>query len=288
MASLPAATASPAPFLEVRVRDLDTPPTVRGLCVGYEGGKWRTTDFARHIIEWLPEFALDLSERQGLDAGNAVRLIGKAAATVYSSDRYQHRGEFGEILLHIALRQEFGSMPAISKIYFKSSANETVKGFDAVHVVGPPGELELWLGEAKFYSDVATAARDAVAALHKHSERDYLREEFIWIANKLDASHPHAREIEQLLDRNKSLDTVFRRLCFPVLLTYDSDCVAAHTSVDSTYVTAFETEVRKHAAAFVARGLPPQLRIHVLLIPLHSKEALVVELDRRLKQCQDM
>ena len=34
---------------------------------------------------------------------------------------------------------------AISKVFFKDSPNDTVKGFDAVHVVESLDGLELWL-----------------------------------------------------------------------------------------------------------------------------------------------
>ena len=280
--------ASTTPFIDVRVRDLSLSPTLRGLCAGYEAGKWRMEDFARHAIEWLPEFALDYSERQDMGSHNAVKLIAKAAEAVYTSEKYQARGEFGELFLHMILRQDCDSSTAISKIYFKTASNETVKGFDAVHVVGNPGDLELWLGEVKFYNDISAAIRDVVLELEKHVEHDYLRSEFLWIGNKLDPNDPHAPEVAKLIDRNTSLDTIFKRLCIPVLLTYDSSCVSAHTSTAPGYPAAFEAEIRKHHAALVAKGLPAGLRVHLFLLPLSDKAAFVKELDRRLKLWQQM
>lgn len=280
--------ATNVPFIEVRVRDLNLDPTLRGLCVGYEKGQWRVSDFARHVIEWLPEFALEHSEREAIGHDNCVKMMGKAAVSVYTSEKYQKRGEFGEIFLHIALRQDCKSVPAISKLYFKSATNDTVKGFDAVHVVGQPGNLELWLGEVKFYDDIGRAIRDVVKELAQHTQENYLRSEFIWIGNKLDPAASHTKEIEKLLDRNVSLDNVFQRLCIPVLLTYDSDCVAKHSQCDAAYKAAFEAEVRKHYSTLIAKKLPANIRIHVFLLPLHTKADLIKELDRRLKLCQQM
>jgi hypothetical protein len=280
--------ASDSRFLEVRFRDVAIDPTLRGLCVGYEGGAWREEAFAKHVIEWLPEFALDFSERKAIGDHNCVKVVAKAAQSVYTSDKYKSRGEFGEVFLHMALRQDCGSFPAISKVYFKSAGNETVKGFDAVHVVGPPGDLELWLGEVKFYEDINDAIREVVAELKAHTANDYLRSEFIWIGNKLDSAAPHAAELQRLLDRNQSLDTIFKRLCFPILLTYDSPCVAAHNACSAAYEAAFRAEVCHHYAALVAKGLPANIRIHVMLLPLRTKKSLVAELDRRLKLCQQL
>ena len=280
--------ASTAPFLEIRVRDLAIDPTLRALCVGYETGTWRLDQFSQHIIRWLPDFALNYSEREAIGADDCVQMVGKAAVSIYTSDKYQKRGEFGEILLHIALRQDCGSAPAISKIYFKSACNDTVKGFDAVHVVGAPGDLELWLGEVKFYEDIAAAIRDVVAELKIHTTNDYLRSEFMWIGNKLDVGDPHAAEVKHLLNSNTSLDKIFKRLCIPVLLTYDSPCIAAHTAADSNYIKAFEAEVREHYAAFVSKAPAMDIRIHLMLLPLLAKKALVAALDGRLKACQNL
>lgn len=268
------------------MRDLGCTPTLRGLCAGYEGGKWRTHELARHALAWLTEFALDYSDYKSIAGHNHTEMLAKAAAAVYTSDKYKRRGEFGEIFLHAILRQECGSLPAISKVYFKSATNDTVKGFDAVHVVGSPGDLELWLGEAKFYSNINDAVRAVANDLTAHTEHHYLREEFLLIDNKLDPHWPHAAELKPLLHRNTSLDTVFKRLCFPVLITYDSDCIATHTACDVPYLAAFEKEIRQHHAALVAAGLPPSLRIHLFLFPVHNKAALATALDEGLKTCQ--
>src|SRR5688500_4132024 len=132
----------PTPFLVVRVHDAGIMPTLCGLCAGYERGEWRDKQLAEHLVEWLPEFALTASELKTIDGGNAVSLLRRAAQVVYQSAKFKNRGEFGELLLHAAVRQVHNSIPAISKIYYKTAVNDTVKGFDAVHVVESAGDLE--------------------------------------------------------------------------------------------------------------------------------------------------
>jgi len=203
----------PDPFLTVRVHNLDLQPSLSGLCAGYERGQWRAQQLADHVMDWLPEFALTASECATLGHQNATKLIRRAAQRVYDSEKFRNRGEFGEVLLHAAIRQIFGSLPAVSKIYYKSASNDTVKGFDAVHVVGPPEDLELWLGEAKFHNDVSRAIRDVASELQKHLETDYLRGEFVLIINKIDPRWPHADVLRKLLQPEVSLDEVFKRVC---------------------------------------------------------------------------
>ncbi len=276
-------TSAPEPFWEVRVHQLKTTPSLSGLCVGYERGEWRAKQFAKHAMEWLPEFALKKSECQAMDSGNAIQLIRRAAKSVYDSSKFENRGEFGELFLHIAIRQIFHSLPAISKIYYKTANNETVKGFDAVHVVGSPDDLELWLGEAKFYTDFDHAVRDVVAELLKHTNTDYLRNEFSLIMNKIDEALPHAQILKKLLSPNTSLDEIFKRVCIPVLLTYDSACVANHAICNEAYIAAFTSEINANYQRFASKSLPQNVKIHLFLLPLHTKRKLIEKLDEQLK-----
>ena len=278
----------PDPFLTVRVHNLDLQPSLSGLCVGYERGEWRAQQLADHVMDWLPEFALTASECATLGHQNATKLMRCAAKRVYDSEKFRNRGEFGEILLHAVIRQVFDSLPAVSKIYYKSANNDTVKGFDAVHVVGPPEDLELWLGEAKFYNNIGRAISDVVAELGTHLETDYLRNEFALIVNKIDPKWPHSEQLRKLLQPEISLDKVFTRVCIPVLLTYDSPCVAAHSACDAAYAKAFEQEIGKHYASFTGRNLPNEIRIHLFLLPLLDKSALVAVLDEKLKLWQQL
>lgn len=272
--------SKPSPFLKLRFHDLDLATT--GLCVGYERDEWRTDQLARHVMAWLPEFCLTWEELQGLGASNSVELLRKAAASVYQSKHFERRGEFGELLLHIAVRQAFDSLPAISKIYYKTAPNDPVKGFDAVHVIEKPDGLELWLGEAKFYSDLKGAIREAAESLRAHTGTDYLRSEFMVVQNMLDPTWPHAQELEALLDPNTSLDEVFTRLCIPVLLTYDSPCIAAHKVCDAAYIEAFEAEIEANRLLFSGADLPDDVSIHLFLLPLWQKKMLAEALDTQL------
>lgn len=281
----------PEPFLEVIVHQRDPLPGLFGMSAGYECGQWRSKEFAEHLLEWLPEFALNWSEIRALRSHNAVAKLKKAARMVYTSEQYSKRGEFGELLLHAVLRQVFGTLPAISKIFYKDGGNETVKGFDAVHVVVTKKNLELWLGEVKFYEDAAKAIFDVVAELTQHLERDYLRGEFIAITNKIDDSLPQAQRLRQLLSHNTSLDKVFDRVCIPVLLTYDSKAVSGHAEVTEGYVKAFTQEVKALHNSFVnkigsAKLAVSKVKIHLFLVPLASKKQFVAHLDGELRKLQ--
>lgn len=276
-------TTMPPAFLKVVVKRLEQQPGLAGACAGFEDGVWRYNQLAEHLIEWLPEFALNDREYGAVSGSNARRSLRRAAEAIYTSPKYEKRGEVGEILLHAIIRQEFSSEPVISKIYFKDGPNETVKGFDAVHIVESNDGLELWLGEVKLYKAASAAVRDVVEELQAHTKTSYLRSEFAAICKKIDTQHPNRDAILKLLDPNTSIDEVFTRICIPVLLTYDSTTVAAHSRSTTAYNQEIISELEENFRRFSAAKLPSELKIILILIPMNTKSLLLERFDRKLK-----
>lgn len=237
-------------------------------------------------MESLPEFCLTHSEFAAMTGPKAVQLLRQAATRVYTTGKFKNRGEFGELLLHVVLRDIFGTLPAITKIYYKDSSNDTVKGFDAVHVVPTRKGLELWLGEVKFYGDARSAIRDVVKELEKHTKSEYLRSEFVAITNKLDPNWPHAERLKALLHHRVSLDKVFEAVCVPVLLTYDGPVISRHVRHSGEYIAEVTDELVGIHRQFRANKLPAGVRIHLVLIPLKTKTRLTEILDEKLKAWQ--
>jgi len=283
-----ASLTPPAEFLNVIVHDSAIAPSLSGLCAGFEDNEWRGKQLADHLTEWLPEFALTPDELASTHSGTLVSQLRKAAKLVYTSPSYANRGEVGELLLHAVLRQVFGTIPAISKIYFKDATNSTVKGFDAVHIVASESSFELWLGEVKLYTDMKQAIRDVITELKAHSDADYLRREFLVISTKVPDTFPQKQKLHSLLHPNQSLDAIVDSLAFPVLLAYEGGCIEKHTKLSEQYRLQFEAEVREHYKTFTTKSsaLPRPINIHLILIPLKSKSALLDAFDTRLKGFQ--
>ena len=275
--------SKPAPFLRSVVKRVGDIPGLAGMCAGFEDGRWRFDQFAEHLIEWLPDFALNDREFENIQGANARRALRLAAEAVYTSDKYERRGEVGEILLHAVIRQEFDSETIISKVFFKDAPNDTVKGFDAVHVVEAPDGLELWLGEVKLYRDLVSAVRDVVVELNTHTRTPYLRTEFAAIMRKLDPQHRHYGVLAALLDINTSIDQVFERICIPVLLTYDCPVVAKRSRSDQAYEAALTAEFERHFQRFAGAELPREIKIVLILVPMNTKAKLLECFNRKLK-----
>lgn len=270
------------PFFDVIVHEVNGHQGLSGLCLGFEKGQWRSNRFSEYVFEYLPEFCLTSSELEKIDYRNAASMLKRAAQLVFKTKKFENRGEFGELILHAVLREVFHTIPAISKIYYKSAKNKTVEGFDAVHVIVSKKSLELWLGEVKFYKDIDKAIADVVKEINGHADIDYLRDEFALICNKIDSSWKYADRLGYLLDPNVSLDTVFDNTCIPVLLTYESKTTKDYDAIKSQYKKKIEDELRTHYTKFFKSGLP-NIKIHLFLIPLKSKAEILQKLQDRLE-----
>lgn len=271
----------PCALLTATVDDPQVDPALLALTVSYERGKWRARDLARHIVEWVPDFALRRSEREGVPAGRMMEKVRQAVKITFGNSG--DHGVAGEVLLHAVCRHFFGSDTVINKVWFKTAINDTYKGFDAVHCVHMGDELQLWLGEAKFYQDLSKAIRSALSDISAHLEQDYLRTEFGLIADKIDDGHPHARELCSLMHPNTSLDEVFDRVVVPVLIAYDSAATAAHCRVCPEYEMALVEEVRTAWRKF-DKGLDSRIpvTIRLFLVPMATKQRLLEALKGEL------
>ncbi|KHO19501.1 hypothetical protein QQ25_18630 [Mycolicibacterium setense] len=264
-----------------------------GVCAGFEDGAWRSSQLSYDLVQWALDWILTPSELQGLGRANAVDMLGKALSRIYSTTDYENRGEIGELLLHIILRRFMLSEKLISRLYFKDAANDTVKGFDAVHIVENSDdelEFQLWLGESKFYVDSSDAMYAVMSGLKEHLEADYLRSEFAAIVDKIPQDWKHEQAVKKLLNRTISLDSVFKRVVIPVFITFDSEVTQSHNAWTAEYIDAVRQELSLKWESFLGRmgriELPRTIRVHLILLPMATKRDLLARFDERLKAWQ--
>lgn len=278
-------------FFKIIVHDESSIPTLLGICAGFENGEWRGQRLADNLFNCIPDFCLSYSEVHEVDSTEWMDKLRKSVAMIYNSPKYKNRGEFGELLLHYILKDFYKTIPAISKMYFKDGPNETVKGFDAVHVIeNDEGLLDLWLGEVKFYKDASQAIKDVIPEIEEHFAHDYLRTEFIAITNKLDKESPFYEKLSQLISPDTSLDEIFERICVPVLITFNSKVIDKHIKYTNAYKEEMKTEMEKYFNQFESQfeKLGIDIEVHLFLLPLKTKETFVQMLNNKLNLWQQL
>ena len=277
------AVTYPDPFLEVRVQHLDADPSGISLCAAFEGGKWRSKELADHLFQWLPFAALNQEHQFTFGASNFVEMLQVASAHIYNTKKTESRGELGELLLHLACIQNYGTVPVLCKLVLKTSSNDTVKGFDGVHVLVKDSEFEIWLGESKFYTDPLAAIRDAIASVKSHILPSFLATEKAMVFGHIGPDIPNRDKLLELFRRRTSADELLKMSTFPILIAYESASVQSHTLLCNEYVDALTTEVEALRAYFGDRASELTLRFQLIFVPLGSKEQVVASFDQKLE-----
>lgn len=193
--------------------------------------------------------------------------------------------------MHLLLRDFKGTIPLISKVYFKDTANVPAHGFDAVHIT--PDEQTLWLGESKFYVDSKQGLRELLSDLSNHFKTDYLDEQFVIIKKNLENNEIPQREqwIDILNNCNKLSDRL-NKINIPLLCIYPHDIYNRFNDMDCIEADEYhETNIRELKAYFDSQNTHPlksNLNIILLLFPIRDKKELITKLHERLWHMQNM
>lgn len=255
-------------------------------CAGFEFSKWRSAQFAFHLAEWLPEYALPEEELR-THHGNMLVKLNQAAIRVYTSDKYKNRGEAGEIALHAICRDFFGTLPLSPRVFYKSSSNDVIKAFDMVHVRFPESKkLEIWLGESKLYEDAASAIGDAISSVQAHLDAGFLQNQKVLLGPQIPKTTPRYEEIISLFQKGTSLDDLVSSAVFVIGISCTSEGALAAKISDDTYLAKVQSELSYLVDRIEKSGLSKTVKVLLVYIPLASKSELVSAFDIRLKGLQ--
>lgn len=269
---------SVAPFLVEfhAITSADLKNAFKALEAGYDAKKWRSKELAEHMIEWLPEIALKASELSVLNHTNFKQYSAKARKAV--KNYFPNAGEelVSDILLHICIRQTFGSEPIACKVFYVSKPSGS-KSFPNAHIVRLGSDVDLWLGKSKiiYLSDFETGIIELMHTLKDYLDRDFLKEERQIIIDLKESQHLLPSDIDRLLLKNTPVDEFLKRICIPLLVLYDSPHLKA----------GFVDEYLKHLIAEVESNyntllsnLPAtltQIKIHVFTLPFDDTKKLI-------------
>lgn len=261
-------------------------PGSSSYCAGFELQAWRCEALANHIVDWIADYALKEEELQ-VNHGNMYVRLRQAAVRIYTSKKYQGRGEIGEILLHAICRDYFGTIPIAPRVFYLSASNDVVKSFDMVHIrYLPDKRFELWLGEAKFYKDAQQGIQAAIASISEHIDQGFLNNEKLLLGPQISKNLPNYQEVRDLLSDKSSLDELFEAAVFPVCIASNSDSVTQNKKHSATYIAGIKSELAALVDKVSKSGLTTQIKILLIYVPLGSKEQLASEFDKRLKGLQ--
>ena len=325
--------------------------------VGFDFGTFRYEHLVDLIIDKVVEFSFGF--HKGVNPGGSElakhrRLLIEAAKSIYKisnnskskifeeakkkyvdedseyeddiKDKYLKRGEFGEIILHLILRDFIKTSPLISKIHFKDSDGMTVHGFDAVHIgncIEDSSKKSLYLGESKLFKEGKKGVKALITDIEEHFNKDFLNREFILIGKKSDSFD----KIEDYTDRNTKDDyeqflqeknywftkldnlqtgkvkmqDLFKSITIPLLCTYTSKVFEDNNDeTTEKFKIEYEAEINSLKSTFYkeleklkkkyrnsGEPISTNLNIVLILFPVPCKKELVKRLHTKLYNQQN-
>lgn len=258
----------------------------------FEDNKWRYSKFQKYIWDNLKETALSKKERDVL-AGEPASALSKSAKNLRITNNDIAGGEIAEIFLYGIMKDHYGALPIVPKIFYKQNPNDYAKGADSVHIVidYKNNSFSLWLGEAKFYSDIENDRLDAIVnSVFQTLATDKIRKENSIILNvgDLDSFDEIGEDmkanIKELLSGETSIDKLKPHLHVPIMILYESARTKRETSYNLEYVEEMKAYYKDKLTAYVQKQILKcmnsvanyeSITFHVLLFPVPDKDNIV-------------
>ncbi|HEC2124419.1 TPA: DUF4297 domain-containing protein [Klebsiella oxytoca] len=261
-----------------------------GFDVRYSLRKWRHENYAKHLVEWLPEFSLKASEIVNILAHNAETILARSISTFSDSELPRDR-LIAELILHSILRSRQHSEPVACKVFYKSAGK--LSEFGNAHIVQMPDQDDqLWLGLARMIKadDMDTTLEQIREILDETISETVLSAEREIIISLREPLHhqPKADSFNQALHRNSPIDDMLNILYFPILLTYDSAALSSGWFVN--YVDNLKKEIETHFSAFTSELSEniKQVKVLIFLVPMESIELLTKAFNARCEKLEEL
>lgn len=263
---------------------------VLSLINDFEDAKWRYAKFQNYLWDNIAQTALSQRERSALVDQSHTSLVAAARnLRLTDKDEVGQGSEIAEVFLYGLMRDRFGALPVVPKIFYKQNAQDNAKGADSVHIVLDGDDFTLWFGEAKFYNSIADARLEAVVTSVLNSlSTDKLKKENAIIASVSDLDGlsiaPALREkIKAALDNRESIDNLKSRIHIPILLLHECPTTANAESLTEAYKAELCAFHKERAESYFSKQIAKSgdihkyddINFHLILFPVPSKKMIV-------------
>ncbi|MDD4556450.1 MAG: DUF1837 domain-containing protein [Alphaproteobacteria bacterium] len=270
--------------------------------VGYINNQYDWDSLLDVMMKALIEYVYGCS-RCVFDAKNIKITFQKAINRLIKDKNYELKrtGDVGELLLHIILRDFFGTLPLVQKVHFKSSDEDAAKGFDIVHIKEINGILNLVLGEAKLHKDSGTGLTDLLNDIKEHYNSCFLQKEFVIISEQIEdhtllpknisKSYDEVREkfnkimpdIIKAQKSNAHLDTVFDDTMLVLFCAFKADTCKKYKEVTEEFIEEINQHLEDVYNSFKKRNKCKLGNIVFVLFPLIDHDELISRFLDKMK-----
>ena len=285
--------------------DLDKNDFLLSVINGFEDGKWRKSEFRKFIFDNIAQTGLSAEERDNLYSESPYTSLTESIKNLRLVDKDNGKGsEIAEIVLYGIMRYHYHALPVVPKIFYKQNPNDNAKGADSVHIVlDDQGDFSLWLGEAKFYNDIADERLyDPIKSVFDTISTDRIKKENSIITNIRDLEYviidPNIRKkVQTILRRDTSIDEIRKRLHVPVLLLHECSKTNKATELTEAYLNDIKEYYLNRAQKYFESQNNKQkkenihgyehIQFHLILFPVPQKKDIVNWFVERAKQIKE-
>lgn len=285
--------------------DLDKNDFLLSVINGFEDGEWRKGEFRKFILDNIAQTGLSAEDRDNLYSESPYTTLTESIKNLRLVDKDNGKGsEIAEIVLYGIMRYHYHALPVVPKIFYKQNPKDNAKGADSVHVVlDDKGDFSLWLGEAKFYNDIADERLyEPINSVFDTISTDKIKKENSIITSIKDLEYvitdPVIRKnVQTILRRDTSIDEIRKRLHIPILLLHECKKTDDTTELTEAYLNDIKKyHLNRAQKYFVLQNNKQKkenihgyehIQFHLILFPVPQKEDVVNWFIDRAKQIKE-
>ena len=272
---------------------------------GFEDGRWRKSEFRKFIFDNISQTGLSAEDRDNLYYESPYTILTESIKNLRLVDKDNGKGsEIAEIVLYGIMRYHYHALPVVPKIFYKQNPKDNAKGADSVHIVlDDKGDFSLWLGEAKFYNDIADDRMyEPIKSVFDTISTDKIKKENSIITSIKDLEYvitdPNVRKnVQTILRRDTSIDEIRKRLHIPILLLHECKITNDATELTEAYLNDIkEYHLNRAQKYFVLQNNKQKkeniygyehIQFHLILFPVPQKKDIVNWFIERAKQIKE-
>jgi hypothetical protein len=272
---------------------------------GFEDGKWRKGEFRKFILDNIAQTGLSAEDRDNLYLESPYTTLTESIKNLRLVDKDNGKGsEIAEIVLYGIMRYHYHALPVVPKIFYKQNPKDNAKGADSVHIIlDDEGDFSLWLGEAKFYNDIADERLyEPIKSVFDTISTDKIKKENSIITSIKDLEYvitdPNVRKkVQTTLRRDTSIDEIRKRLHIPILLLHECNKTNEATELTEAYLNDIKEYHLNRALKYFLLQNNKQtkenihgyehIQFHLILFPVPQKTDVVNWFVERAKQIKE-
>jgi len=256
----------------------------------FEDAKWRFGKFQNFLWDNVAETALSANERKALISQSHTSLVESAKNLRLSdSDVTGEGSEIAEIFLYGVMKNHFGALPVVPKIFYKQNSQDNAKGSDSVHIVVNGNDFTLWFGEAKFYNSIENSRLPSIISSVLNSlKTDKIKKENTIITNVSDLDHlgipdDIKTKIKEALKPRNSIDDIKHIINVPIMILHECDTTRGAIDLSEEYKKSIRDHHIERGQSYFLKQLSKaievhkyeQVSFHLILFPVPEKSQIV-------------